>query len=257
MTPALALGISLAVALVAWRARAVSGSGAVAATAVGTAVLWTTGWAGAAVLGMFFLPSTVVGRLGARRPAASDARGEQRDAVQVLANGGPAALGACGELLVPGLGFWALTGALAAASADTWATSLGAFSRRDPRHLLEGRRVPRGTSGGVSLVGSLGGVLGAVAVAGTAAAATGDRRLLSAGFALGAAGMLLDSLLGAWGQARFRCPACDLPSERRIHRCGTRTQLVGGWRWLDNDGVNAVATAAAGLAGALWFRLSG
>ncbi len=256
MTPALALGISLAVALAAWRARAVTGSGAAAATVVGAPILWATGWAGALVLGMFFLPSTLVGRLGARRPAVSDARGEQRDLVQVLSNGGAAALGACAELLVPGLGFWTLTGALAAASADTWATSLGAFSPRDPRHLLSGARVPRGTSGGVSLVGTLGGLVGAALVAGAAAAARGDPLLFSAGVTIGVGGMLFDSLLGASLQARFCCPACGIPSERRVHRCDTRTQLVGGWRWLGNDGVNALATATAGLAAALWFRIS-
>ena len=256
MTASLALGISLAVALAAWGARAVTGSGAAAATLVGLAVLWGTGWAGAAVLGAFFVPSTLVSRLGARKPGAGDARGEQRDAVQVLANGGAAALGACADRAAPGTGFWILTAALAAAAADTWATALGAWSRRDPRDLLRRTPVPRGTSGGVSWLGTLGGVLGALCVAATAAAARRDLRLLAGGVTLGMAGMLLDSLLGAAWQARFRCAACEVPSERRIHRCGARTDLIRGWRWLDNDGVNALATALTGLAGALWFRLT-
>jgi uncharacterized membrane protein len=94
MPPALALGVSLAVALTAWRARALTVSGALVAAAIGCAVLWSTGWAGGAVLGVFFLPSTLIGRWGARRPGAGDARGEQRDAV-VAANGAAAALGRC------------------------------------------------------------------------------------------------------------------------------------------------------------------
>ena len=256
MTAPLALGISLAVALAARGTRAVSGSGAAAATLVGLAVLWGTGWAGAAVLGAFFVPSTLVGRLGARRPGAGDARGEQRDAVQVLANGGAGALGACAERVAPGAGFWILTAALAAAAADTWATALGAWSRRDPRDLLRRTPVPRGSSGGVTWWGTWGGVLGAFSVAATAAAVRRDGRLLGAGLVLGVTGMLLDSLLGAAWQARFRCAACGLPSERRIHRCGARTDLIRGWRWLDNDGVNALATALSGVAGALWFRLA-
>ena len=256
MTPALALGVSLAAALVAWALRALTGSGALAATAVGAAVLWATGWPGGAVLGMFFLPSTLIGRVAAAKPGASDARGEQRDAVQVLANGAAAAAGACAEFRAPGLGVWMLTGALAAAAADTWATSLGALSPREPRALLSGRAVPRGTSGAVSLLGTLGGIVGALLVAGTAALGAGDPALLRAGFLLGVGGMILDSLLGAALQGRFRCPACGTPSERRRHHCGTRTDLVGGWRWLDNDAVNAVATTAAGLAAALlwWSR---
>ena len=90
-------------------------------------------------------------------------------------------------------------------------------------------------------------------VAAAAALAVSDRALLAAAAALGTFGMLLDSLLGSGVQGKFRCPACDEPSERRRHRCGTRTELVGGWRWLDNDAVNAVVTVVAGLgAAALW-----
>jgi uncharacterized protein (TIGR00297 family) len=251
MTPALALGVSLAAALAAWSLRALTGGGALAATAVGTAVLWATGWPGGAVLGMFFLPSTLIGRVAARRPGGSDARGEQRDAVQVLANGAAAAAGACAELRVPGLGLWIVTGALAAAAADTWATSLGALSRREPRVLLSGQAVPRGTSGAVSLLGTLGGIAGALSVAGPATLVAADPDLLLAGLLIGVAGMLLDSVLGAALQGRFRCPACAVASERRRHHCGARTNLVGGWRWLDNDAVNALATSAAALAAVL------
>ena len=54
-------------------------------------------------------------------------------------------------------------------------------------------------------------------------------------------------------QGRFHCPACDLPSEWPVHRCGTRTLHRGGSRWLDNDGVNFAATlTAAVLAWAAW-----
>jgi uncharacterized protein (TIGR00297 family) len=256
MGPAPALGIALAAALAAWLAHAVTRSGALAAAAVGATILWATGWPGGLVLVAFFLPSTLIGRLGARRPGASDARGERRDHVQVLANGAAAAALACAERSTPGLGLWMLTGALAAASADTWATALGAFSPSGPRDLLRGVPVPHGTSGGVSLSGTLGGIAGALLVAAVAALAGNDRALFMAGALLGTGGMLLDSLLGAGLQARFRCPACNASSERRQHGCGSRTQLVGGWRWLDNDGVNALATLAAGLAAALvwWSR---
>jgi uncharacterized membrane protein len=69
--------------------------------------------------------------------------------------------------------------------------------------------------------------------------------------------MTVDSLLGAAAQGRFRCPRCSEPSEWRVHRCGAITIAEGGWRWLDNDGVNGFATALAALAGwASWAWLS-
>jgi uncharacterized protein (TIGR00297 family) len=250
MSLALAIEISLGAALLAWGAGALSLGGTAAAALIGTAVLGGTGAQGAAVLAAFFTSSTALGRLGARRPSASDARGERRDAVQVLANGAAAALGAIAARLEPGLGVWIVTGALSAATADTWATSLGAFSRGEPRHLLTGHPVPRGTSGGVSGLGTLGGVAGAVLVAGVGGLAAHRAALALWGILIGTGGMLFDSLLGASVQARFRCPACGALSERRRHRCGSVTRAIGGWGWLDNDGVNALTTALGALLGA-------
>lgn len=254
VTAPLALGIALAASLLAWGARALSADGAIAAWLVGALVFGLLGWAGGAVLLAFFLPSTLVGRWASSTDSASDARGERRDAVQVLANGGAAALGACAELLAKGLGFWILTGALVTAASDTWATSLGLRSKEEPRHLLSRCRVPKGTSGAVSWLGTLGGGLGALLVAGTAAMVARSPRGGIAALLIGIAGMLLDSLLGATVQGRFRCPACAVPSERRRHRCGASTERLGGWLWLDNDGVNALATTAGGASAAvLWW----
>ena len=251
--------ISATAALVGLVARALTPGGALAAIGVGAAVLTGTGWTGCLVLVAFFLPSSVVTWIGEpRQPEWVDVRGSRRDAWQVAANGGAAALGALGGLPFPGLGLWIATSALATAAADTWATSVGSFSRHEPVHLLTGKRVPTGTSGGVSLAGTVGGVIGAAVVATAAAAPTGDTRLWWTGVVMGTAGMVADSLFGATLQGRFRCPECGLASERRRHRCGSATKHEGGLRWLGNDGVNAVATTLAGLAGwALWVRWSG
>jgi uncharacterized protein (TIGR00297 family) len=257
LSPLLALPIAGAIATAAWRAGALTGPGAIAATVVGAAILATTGWPGGAVLLAFFVPSSAVGRIGLGRPSASDARGERRDPVQVAANGGAAAAGGFAEWLEPGLGFWMLTASLAAAAADTWATSIGRISPRQPRDLLTGMRVLRGTSGAVSLVGSLGAIAGAAMVAGVAALVAGSLALFTAATAIGVGGMLADSLLGATLQARFVCPACGVASERQVHRCGARTVRNGGLGWLDNDGVNALATTAAALAGGVaWLSLA-
>lgn len=252
MEPVLALAVSAAAAFAGWRAGALTGTGAAAAALVGTAILGATGWPGAAALAAFFGPSSAVGRLGSRgSTGGSDSRGERRDPVQVLANGGPAAAAALLAAGDPLRGLWAVTCSLAAAAADTWATSLGVPARQEPRHLLTGRAVPRGTSGGVSLQGTLSALAGGALVAAAAAAAVGDAALFAAATGVGFSGMLLDSLLGAAVQARFRCAACGVASERRRHSCGRQTIRVGGLAWLDNDGVNAISSAAA--AGAGWL----
>ena len=227
---------------------------AATATLIGTAILGGTGWAGLAALGAFFGGATAIGRLAPDHTAAHGAKGQERDPWQVLANGGPAALGA----LVPEAGLWLVTASLAAAAADTWATATGGWSRRPPRHIVTGAPVAPGISGGVTWAGSLGGAVGALSV-GIAVAlfAPEWRPLLLAAVSIGVTGMLLDSLFGATLQGRFRCDGCGQDTERRVHHCGQPARLTGGRAWLTNDGVNALATGTAAGLGWLASRLLG
>lgn len=208
-----------------------SPGGLLAALAVGTLVTLGTGWAGLALLGAFFLSSTLLTPGGGRRRA-----------VQVAANGGAAALAAVLARAHPA---WsaAFAGALAAAAADTWSTEIGGRSRRGPRLITTGRPVPAGTSGGVTWLGSAGGAAGAAFIA---AAAALLRIVPPLGAVLagagGLAGGLADSLLGATLQARYRCPSCGATGESARACCGAAPVLERGLRWMTNDTVNLLAT---------------
>jgi len=230
----------------AWRAGTLTGAGGWAAGLVGTMVLTGAGWAGGAVLAAFFLSSNLLSRLA---PAVEgiDAKGDRRDTRQVLANGGVAALGALAGLSDPRLGLWLVTGSLAAAAADTWATAAGGLSSAPPRLLWSRRIVPRGSSGGMTTAGNLGAGGGALVVSVTGAIGAADPALIPAGMVIGFVGMIADSALGATLQGRFHCPACGVPSEWPVHRCGTTTARQGGLPWLDNDGVNLAATSLGAL----------
>ena len=245
-----------AVAGIAWRTGTLTNPGAVAAWTVGVLVLHWAGWAGGAVLAAFFISSNLVSRVAGRVVGSDlDPKGDRRDPWQVYANGGPAALAAVAAASHPALAIWLVTSSLAAAAADTWATSIGARSRVPPRLLWSGRTVPAGTSGGVTLAGSIGAVVGAAIVAGTGAMTAHLPFLFPVATLIGFAAMLLDSLLGGLVQGRFHCPGCDQPSEWRIHRCGSATVRRAGLEWLNNDGVNFLATALAVAAGLATWRL--
>jgi uncharacterized protein (TIGR00297 family) len=250
----LAAAVSIAVAWVAWRAGTLTLSGAVAAWTVGVLVLYGTGWSGGAVLAAFFISSNLVSRL---EPTSSplDAKGNRRDLWQVYANGAVAAGCAITAVGNPQLAVWLVTGSLAAAAADTWATAVGIGSGQKPRLLGVGAVVPRGTSGGMTLAGSAGAAAGALLVAGTGALAARMPLLLPAATLVGFAGMVVDSAIGAALQGRFHCPVCNQPSEWRVHHCGNPTVRGGGLVWLNNDGVNFVATAFAAGAALLSWRL--
>ncbi len=63
----------------------------------------------------------------------------------------------------------------------------------------------------------------------------------------GMIGSCFDSILGATLQAMYYCPACKSETERRIHRCGARTQSLRGIEWMNNDMVNFLATASGSI----------
>ncbi len=222
--------------------------GLLAALCVGAAIGWGLGWRGLLVLLAFFISGSLLTQL-----AGGPGGGGQRTARQVLANGGVAA----GAALLGGAEAWSVAvAALAAATADTWATEIGSFSPWTPRMVTMWASVPAGTSGGVTLLGTAGGVAGAAGMAELAAllqprGGGGGGAPVSAAIVVvaGLAGMAVDSLLGATAQGLFECPACAARTERAGAVCHEPVVLIKGWRWLDNDGVNLAATlTGAGVA---------
>jgi uncharacterized protein (TIGR00297 family) len=269
------LALSLVIGVIGYRGGALSGSGVVGALITGTLIFGLGGWEWGVLLVAFFVSSSVLSSYHARDKqelAEKFAKGHQRDLGQALANGGVAALLALLSKLLPlpgggreGVWFVACAGAMAAVNADTWATELGVLSPRFPRLITTGRRVEVGASGGVTWLGtvaSLGGAL-FIGLLGGLGALILRQGWASAGVLLlaatvgGLAGSLGDSLLGASRQAIYWCDACGKETERKVHRCGTQTRLSRGWRWLGNDLVNFIASAVGALAatGIGWLLL--
>src|SRR5947208_26439 len=96
MTIVIAYAVAALIALVGYRARALTWDGAVAACLVGGTVFEFGGWAWAILLVLFFASSSIlslVGRNDPRKRRAEETfeKGGRRDAAQVLANGGVAA----------------------------------------------------------------------------------------------------------------------------------------------------------------------
>lgn len=258
--------ISVYIAFAAERKSALTRSGALAAIAVGTTVFGLGGGVAGLSLMTFFLTGTALSR---HRKAEKERRtgdvvekGAQRDAMQVLANGGAAAA-FCALYALTGreLFYVGAVGSLAAAAGDTWATEIGSLARGEPWHILTLRRVPAGTSGGVSVQGLWGMAAGALLIGLLTLWEPAPRglSLLRALVVLvgGIAGALADSLLGATVQERRACLECGAATEQVVHRCGGGTRCTGGIEGLGNDAVNALATAIGGTAAALAWMLWG
>jgi uncharacterized protein (TIGR00297 family) len=256
------------IGFVSWRAGALSTSGALAAAVTGGLIFGLGGLPWAALLLTFFITSSALSRLLADRKSTLNekfSKGSRRDWGQVLANGG------LGALLVIAYAIWpeetwpwfAYSGAMAAVTADTWATELGVFSPHEPRLITNGKTVEGGTSGGISLVGSLA-ALGGAAIIGFVAAcfpvgspSHGFIPILITSIILGGlCGAFFDSLLGATVQAIYTCRRCQKETERHpIHSCGTATYLKRGWPWLNNDWVNFFCSAGGAITAWLVSRI--
>ncbi len=274
MTLQILLGfiLSTVIAILAWRLHALSNSGAWAAFLTGGLIFGLGGIPWAILLLTFFITSSALSRAFARRKAALSekfSKGSTRDWAQVFANGGLGSLLALTYGLLPGQPWaWvAFAGAMAAVTADTWATELGVLSTVPPRLISNGKPVERGTSGGITRMGTLSASGGAALIGAVFTAFSYQQSAISQisswkGFLLlwviiiigGLAGALFDSLLGATVQAIYHCPSCQKETERHpLHICGTVTVRVRGWRWLNNDWVNfACSLVGAAIAVGIW-----
>ena len=232
--------ISAAVAAAAVRLKALTVSGALAACLVGTLLFACGGWSWLALVGAFFFSASALTawtpRGGGIRRRSLDREGRHWD--QVAANGGIAAVAAAIHCLFGwASAFGIAAGAVAAATADTWGTEVGRWSAQPPRLITSGASVPAGTSGGVTIIGTIaefGGALLIGIVAAALAAPAGQAvptRLFAATVLAGFSAALLDSVLGATVEGRVR--------------------------WVTNSVTNVLATAwGAGmmLAVSRWWR---
>ena len=246
----LIIGFILAtlVSYLAYRAHSLNPSGAAAATVTGTIVFGLGGWQWAVLLIAFFVTSSGLSRLFKKRKQGLNekySKGDQRDAGQVLGNGGLATVFVLIHALYPesSLGWVGFAAALAAVNADTWATELGVLNPHPPRLITKlNQVVEKGTSGGISLIGTLASLAGAALIGILAASLYPTPAPVQLFFIVtfaGLAGSLFDSLIGATVQAMYYCPTDKKETEKHpLHTCGTETVHIRGWKWLNNDWVN-------------------
>ncbi len=257
-----AVALNVFVAVVAYVRRSVTATGAIAGAFVGLAIYLSGGGFYWSILMAFFASSSIIGRLTGRvskeRKSAAESihvKGGRRDAVQVLANGGLAALMALAHAVsgrpIFMLGFAIV---LAASTADTWASEIGVLSTRDPVSILSLRSIPRGTSGGVSLLGLVASLAGALFIGlwfalGYRIVHGWNPRELGAIVAVitagGFLGSVVDSVLGATVQAQYWDALRQRHTERRNDAGGKPNRLVKGFHFVTNDLVNSLSGALA------------
>ncbi|XP_008553677.1 transmembrane protein 19 [Microplitis demolitor] len=248
-------------------------SGAVLGLFVGF-VLTITNYAHLADLMCFFVTSSLATkfRMDKKRKLEVDFKeGGQRNWIQVLCNGGMALQLALLYLLDVGCGerpidfdkdyrsSWlsiGILGAFSCCNGDTWASEFGtAIGNSDPFLITTRKKVPRGTNGGVSLVGLLMSLLGGLlvglfhylAVLYTVDSAVLENSapqwpiILIAGLG-GLLGSIFDSILGATLQY-----SGVNESGKIVERPGKGVKHICGRQILDNHSVNLLSSIGIAL----------
>ncbi|WP_455285787.1 DUF92 domain-containing protein [[Eubacterium] cellulosolvens] len=256
-------------ALSAWRTHILDGGGATTAFLIGfvTFVFPADGWKWFVVLLVFLIVSSYMTHYkyqDKRKKGFAQEKGGARAWPNVAANGLVAGiLVLLTPIFPPELILAAFLGAVATANADTLATEIGLLNPTDPRLITDLRRiVPAGTSGGISVLGELATLFGALVIG----IAAGFLRMTgNPGWPLGVligttvigglAGCTIDSVIGATIQGIYRCRICNKITENRRH-CGARSTPLKGHKIIDNNVVNLIATTFGATVAVLFLVFS-
>lgn len=224
----------------------VNRSGLIAGISVGSLFVLTGGYSAVVMLLTFFSLGSVFTKYKysyKKEIGAAEPRGGARDWRNVLSN-----------LFFPSLSLYlhhitadrayllAFLSSISCSLADTLASELGPLDRRGPWMITSFRKVPHGTSGAISIVGTLSSFLGSFIIPLEALIFSMiDSTALILSSTLGFLSSIFDSLLGATLQAKFLCER-DGSLVEDPSLCDGRAARLSGLPWLDNHSVNLIST---------------
>jgi len=178
-----AICVNVPIAAVSYAAGAVRGSGLIAGLMCGLVIYTFGGYRAFLILLFFFLAGSIASKIGADRKAGAGAAADDKGARGAGSVLGKCTVGAAIAVLIGASGtvdeanapLSALlrigyAGAFAAALADTLASEIGPLFGGGTYMLKSFRSVPHGTSGAVSLGGTVSGLVGALLVGALATA---------------------------------------------------------------------------------------
>jgi len=168
------VALNVAVAAAGWAARTVTVAGAVTGACIGAVMILGSGVAGWTMLIATFVAASLATRVGHGRKVRAgiaEDRGGRRGPGNAIANTGVAAWAAfiAAGSANPGLAHLALVAALATAGSDTVASEVGKAWGRTTWLLTSLKRVAPGTTGAISLEGTVAGILSSALLAGIGA----------------------------------------------------------------------------------------
>lgn len=208
-------------------------SGTMAALLTGILIIYMAGIIHLLPLAIFF----VSGSLAAKLTAQLYVQGH-RNAVQVYANG-IVAICCISIYYLTGIQVYyiAYFASIAISFADTMSSDIGKYYRQKTYDIIHRTPVAVGLSGGISIAGTMAGVITALVYAGLVYAVFPISIVQAVIICvIGILGMVTDSVLGSLLQAKYRNHYGSIVEEKN-------TYLVKGYSWCTNDVVNVMSNA--------------
>lgn len=144
--------------------------------------------------------------------------------------------------------------ALAGACSDTWSSELGKKGKSPVKYILSRKKVDKGLSGGVTILGLTGGMIGSFLIAIFALFIFKEQRSVAflLIFLTGFVNSLIDSVLGELVQAKFQHKKTKKIVEKKQEGSENYT-LVKGISWIGNNAVNLFSILLSTIFGLLIY----
>ncbi len=243
----LGYGGALIISIISYRMKALAFSGAIAAFIVGGTIFGFGGWSASIELIAFFMSGSLLSKLNQQHTG-------KRDWRQVAANG-----------VIPMLSVLLLyfrhdlreeatllfLGALATTTADTFATEIGIRFGKKTFDILTFEPSTKGLSGGVSIVGLIASIFGALLIAllsfyqpDTDGGLCGlvFVKVIPVVTIAGFCGAFIDSIIGAKFQAKYRASSGEV-----IESDESGAKLINGLSLIGNNATNLIASIIGAL----------
>ena len=236
--------LALLISIISYKLRFLDFGGSAVTFLLALFIFGLGGWKWTVPILTFFILSSLLSKL-AERLSKKDVssifeKGSRRDYKQVLANGGvPLLVIVLSNLLQLEIDWYSIyLLSIAISTSDTWSTEFGTLFAKNVYLIMNFKKVNPGISGGISFIGTLGGILGSISIILSSLLFVDlNLQIIISLILFALIGNLVDSLMGATIQVIYKCSVCGKLTEKKIH-CERETNYFKGIRFIDNDVVN-------------------
>ncbi len=243
---------SLSVGVYSYKKNSVSKSGLIALVGISHCFILLNQVLLLCFLFAMFTSSSLLSKLKEKSKSTIEQKHGARDYIQAFANLGVATI--CMLLYSftnNDIFLVALISSVASSNADSWASEIGKLSIQQPIMITNFQPTEKGISGGVTFLGTFGGILGSIFISLITLLSFQQITLSIICLIAGIFGFIMDSYLGVWLQSLYKSKSGELSEIKKEGYV-----KIKGFDWCNNDMVNFIASLLGAFCGAALMYFS-